>query len=133
MEKKRNFTLEQLDAYARSLTTKQTNMLYENRLHKAYKPLNEAFEPDADEYYTIFLNNLTLKEHDSNAAKVVMQVVPNRDFIKYKATHYGVYFYVVIKQDYEELLKILANLGYTDAIRGQVEPAFEYCLDTTND
>jgi len=133
MEKKRNFTLEQLDAYARSLTTKQTNMLYENRLHKAYKPLNEAFEPDADEYYTIFLNNLTLKEHDSNAAKVVMQVVPNRDFIKYKATHYGVYFYVVIKQDYEELLKILANLGYADAIRRQVEPAFEYCLDTTND
>ena len=118
MEKKRNFTLEQLDAYARSLTTKQTNMLYENRLHKDYKPLNEAFEPDADEYYTIFLNNLTLKEHDSNAAKVVMQVVPNRDFIKYKATHYGVYFYVVIKQDYEELLKILANLGYADAIRG---------------
>ena len=105
MEQKRNFTLEQLDAYARSLTTKQTNMLYENRLHKTYKPLNEAFEPDADEYYTIFLNNQALRENGSNAAKVVMQVVPNKDYIKYKATNYGVYFYVTIKQDYEELLQ----------------------------
>ena len=133
MEQKRNFTLEQLDAYARSLTTKQTNMLYENRLHKAYKPLNEAFEPDADEYYTIFLNNQALRENGSNAAKVVMQVVPNKDYIKYKATNYGVYFYVTIKQDYEELLQILAGLGYADAICSQVEPEFQYCLETTND
>ena len=133
MKQKRNFTLEQLDAYARSLTTNQTKMLYENRLHKSYKPLNEAFEPDADEYYTIFLNNLTLKEHESNAAKVVMQVVPSNDYIKYKATHYGIYFYVTIKQDYEELLKILADLGYADAIRSQVEPAFQYCLEPSND
>jgi hypothetical protein len=133
MEQKRNFTLEQLDAYARSLTTKQTNMLYENRLHKTYKPLNEAFEPDADEYYTIFLNNQTLRENGSNAAKVVMQVVPNKDYIKYKATNYGVYFYVTIKQDYEELLQILAGLGYADAIRSQVEPEFQYCLEPTND
>ena len=130
MEQKRKFTLEHLDAYARSLTTRQTNMLYENRLHKAYKPLNEAFEPDADEYYTIFLNNMTLKSHDSNSAKIVMQVVPNRDFIKYKATHYGVYFYVVIKQDYEDLLRILAELGYAEDIRGQVEPQFQDCLKT---
>ena len=127
-QNKRHFSLEALDAYARSLTTNQTNMLYENRLHKAYKPLNEAFEPDADEYYTIFLNNATLEAHDSNRAKIVMQVMPDRDYIKWKATNYGVYFYVVIPSDYKELLQILAGLGYADDIRDQVEEKFQDCL-----
>ena len=121
MEQKRKFTLEHLDAYARSLTTRQTNMLYENRLHKSYKPLNEAFEPDADEYYTIFLSNKTLEDHGSNRAKIVTDVVPGRDFIKYKATNYGIYFYVVIRQDFEDLVRILSELGYADNIADQVE------------
>ena len=121
MEQKRKFTLEHLDAYARSLTTRQTNMLYENRLHKSYKPLNEAFEPDADEYYTIFLSNKTLEYHGSNRAKIVTDVIPGRDFIKYKATNYGIYFYVVIRQDFEDLVRILSELGYADNIADQVE------------
>jgi hypothetical protein len=121
MEQKRKFTLEHLDAYARSLTTHQTNMLYENRLHKSYKPLNEAFEPDADEYYTIFLSNKMLEDHGSNRAKIVTDVVPGRDFIKYKATNYGIYFYVVIRQDFEDLVRILSELGYADNIADQVE------------
>ena len=121
MEQKRKFTLEHLDAYARSLTTRQTNMLYENRLHKTYKPLNEAFEPDADEYYTIFLDNKTLGEHDSNRVKIVTQVVPGHDFIKYKATNYGTYFYVVIRQDFEDLVRILGELGYAEDIADQVD------------
>lgn len=39
---KNNIKIEQLDAYAKRLSSKQMNMLYESKMHKKYsKPLNE--------------------------------------------------------------------------------------------
>ena len=126
------FNLATLDKYAKSLTTRQTNMLYENRMHKKYKPLNEAFEPDADEYFSVFVSNDALNKHDSNRAKIVLQIAAGKDYIKYKATNYGVWFYVTIPDDYIELLGILKDAGYADDIMDSVDEKYRYILVDTN-
>ena len=121
-----------LDRYAKSLTTRQTNMLYENRMHKKYKPLNEAFEPDADEYFSVFVPNASLEKHDTNRAKIVLQIAAGKDYIKYKATNYGVWFYVTIPDDYIELLGILKDEGYADDIMDSVDENYRYILVDAN-
>ena len=126
------FNLATLDKYAKSLTTRQTNMLYENRMHKKYKPLNEAFEPDADEYFSVFVSNDALGKHDSNRAKIVLQIAAGKDYIKYKATNYGVWFYVTIPDDYIELLGILKDAGYADDIMDSVDEKYRYILVDAN-
>ena len=126
------FNLATLDKYAKSLTTRQTNMLYENRMHKKYKPLNEAFEPDADEYFSVFVSNDALDKHDSNRANIVLQIAAGKDYIKYKATNYGVWFYVTIPDDYIELLSILKDAGYTDDIMDSVDEKYRYILVDAN-
>ena len=126
------FNLATLDKYAKSLTTRQTNMLYENRMHKKYKPLNEAFEPDADEYFSVFVSNDALDKHDSNRAKIVLQIAAGKDYIKYKATNYGVWFYVTIPDDYIELLGILKDAGYADDIMDSVDEKYRYILVDAN-
>ena len=126
------FNLATLDKYAKSLTTRQTNMLYENRMHKKYKPLNEAFEPDADEYFSVFVSNDALNKHDSNRAKIVLQIAAGKDYIKYKATNYGVWFYVTIPDDYIELLGILKDAGYADDIMDSVDEKYRYILVDAN-
>lgn len=128
----KRFKLEILDRYAKSLTTRQTVMLYENRMHKKYKPLNEAFEPDAEDYFRVFVSNAALEENGSNRTNIVMLVAAGRDYIKYKATNYGVWFYVTIPDDYIDLLEILRNAGYADAIRDTVDEKYRYVLDETN-
>ena len=126
------FNLATLDKYAKSLTTRQTNMLYENRMHKKYKPLNEAFEPDADEYFSVFVSNDALDKHDSNRANIVLQIAAGKDYIKYKATNYGVWFYVTIPDDYIELLGILKDAGYADDIMDSVDEKYRYILVDEN-
>lgn len=126
------FNLATLDKYAKSLTTRQTNMLYENRMHKKYKPLNEAFEPDADEYFSVFVSNDALDKHDSNRANIVLQIAAGKDYIKYKATNYGVWFYVTIPDDYIELLGILKDAGYADDIMDSVDEKYRYILVDAN-
>ena len=126
------FNLATLDKYARSLTSRQTNMLYENRMHKKYKPLNEAFEPDADEYFSVFVSNDALDKHDSNRAQIVLQIAAGKDYIKYKATNYGVWFYVTIPDDYIELLGILKDAGYADDIMDSVDENYRYILVDAN-
>ena len=126
------FNLATLDKYARSLTSRQTNMLYENRMHKKYKPLNEAFEPDADEYFSVFVSNDALDKHDSNRANIVLQIAAGKDYIKYKATNYGVWFYVTIPDDYIELLGILKDAGYADDIMDSVDEKYRYILVDAN-
>ena len=104
----RQFNLAQLDAYANSISTYQTHLLYENR------PLNEAFEPDADDYFRAFVSNAALAAHGQKPTDIVLSIATNRDYIKYKATNYGIWFYVVIPDDYKELLGLLKDLGYTN-------------------
>jgi hypothetical protein len=110
----RQFNLAQLDAYANSISTYQTHLLYENKMHKKYKPLNEAFEPDADDYFRAFISNAALAAHGQKPTDIVLSIATNRDYIKYKATNYGIWFYVVIPDDYKELLGLLKDLGYTN-------------------
>lgn len=70
-KKKNNLTLEQLDAYAKTLSSKQVNMLYENRMKTKYtevKALNEAESmiPSRDEYFVVFVPKVAFIENGDN-------------------------------------------------------------------
>lgn len=134
MIKNNNLTLEMLDAYAKTLTSKQTNMLYENRMKKPYvkHSLNEAFEPDADTYFTVIVPREAVDELGDTPVQLIVAIVQNRDYIKYKMDKYSLYFYTEFPQDYKKVLEILVSRGYSDAIRDNIDQDFADILEPKN-
>jgi len=106
-----------LDAYAKTLTSKQTNMLYENRMKKPYvkHSLNEAFEPDADTYFTVIVPREAVDELGDTPVQLIVAIVQNRDYIKYKMDKYS-----------------LVSRGYSDAIRDNIDQDFADILEPKN-
>lgn len=131
--KKNNFNMAVLDAYTKSLSSKQTEMLYENRMHKKFVPakkLNEAFEPDTDKYFTTIVPMDAIKANGDDVVKLVWKIISGRDDFKYKVvTGKGVYFYTVMPADYETLIKELVVMGYADAIKDGIDPDFKPVFD----
>ena len=134
-KKKNNLTLEQLDAYAKTLTSKQVNMLYENRMKTKYtevKALNEAESmiPSRDEYFVVFVPKVAFIENGDNNIQLTYAVCANKDNIKHVILpQTGVYFYTGIPADYEYAIRKLVEMGYGEYIKDSVEPDYLYIID----
>ncbi len=137
--KKNNFTLEQLDAYARTLSSKQVNMLYENRLSKKYVTVkalneNESMIPDPDEYFRVFVPQKALAQMGHNNIQLTYKVCENESGLKHTIIPgSGIWFYTQIPAFYEHAIQKLVNFGYADFIRDTVEPDYQYILDETEE
>lgn len=137
MIKKNNFTLEQLDTYAKTITTKQVGMLYENRLKKKYesvKALNESsMIPSRDDYFVVFVPKSAFAEHGDNNVQLTYAVQANKTNLRHTIQpQLGVYFYTDIPAQYEDCIRTLCRLGYADAIKDSVEDDYKYICDEKN-
>ena len=130
-----NLTLEQLDAYARTITSKQANMLYENRMKKKYSSvgaLNEAesMVPSRDDYFVVFVPQIAFAELGDNNIQLTFAVCAGKDDVRHVIKNKeGVYFYTDIPADYEYIIKKLVEFGYGEYIKDTVEPDYLYLVE----
>ena len=107
-----NIPLNILDTYAKTISTKQANMLYENKCNKKYKkPLYEHLKYQNDNSYKIYLNSFTLDEANLNVDKALARYV-NKHQLQYNVVDDGVYLYTPMAENYMSLLEHLVNDGF---------------------
>lgn len=113
---KNNISLSTLDEFAKRISSKQVNMLYENRMHKKYS--KKVFESSAD----IFADNFCLYVAKTNyetkflQAELIADVAENVSDCNYKVTETGIYFYTELPDAYDLLKKYFENndIEYSD-------------------
>ena len=71
---KNNISLSTLDEFAKRISSKQVNMLYENRMHKKYS--KKVFESSADIFADNFCLYVAKINYDSDTHCVVCALVP---------------------------------------------------------
>lgn len=87
------FSLQTLDEYAKTLSSKQVNMLYESKCGKSYKKkLFEHMKYQGDNYYRLYLDNFVMNENNLNKDKVLARYVSQYN-LQYNVTNEGVYLY----------------------------------------
>ena len=131
MNKKKKYSLAELDAYAHSISKRQSEMLYENRLGKKFvkaKSVNEAFEPDSAVYFSVFVPSQAIETIKETIVGFVFKIVTD-DNIKYKAVKNGVWFYSDIPSFYEKIIIRLCKMSLGSDIRASVEPDYQYLID----
>ena len=107
-----NIPLNVLDEYAKVLTTKQSNMLYENKCNKKYKKvLYEDKKYQSNSSYRIYLNAYTLDEANINVTKALARYVSKYN-LQYNVVNDGVYLYTPLAENYMGLLENLVNDGF---------------------
>lgn len=127
---KNNIKLEHLDSYAKRLSTKQMNMLYESKMNKKYK--NRLFEDtdflmeseDDDDEYTVYMSEFVLMMNDLTAEEALEFAVPGVD--AEIDDENGVLFSTVYDKAYIDLLDELRI--YAEDIRETVHPDFQEYL-----
>ena len=133
MTRTNNLTLEHLDRYAKSITTKQVNMLYENRLKRQYttvKALNESMIPSSDEYFVVFVPKKAFAAIGDNNIQLTYAVQADKPNLHHVIRpQEGVYFYTEIPADYEYCIRRLCEMGYTDFIYDSVDDDYKYIID----
>lgn len=107
-----NIPLNVLDEYAKTISSKQSKMLYESKCKKKYKKaLYEGMEYQNDDSYSIYLNAYTLDEAKSSVDKALVRYV-NKYHLQYNIVDDGVYFYTPMAENYMGLLENLVNDGF---------------------
>lgn len=123
---KKGFSLVQLDEYAKRLTQKQANMLYENRMHKKYKKmLCEAHTMDADEDFSLYLDDAAF--YDVSRAEVIAEIIGIDQSVKSRTTPTGIYFYTDMPDVYVDIINTINDFGLSDYV-DNVEPGYEHYL-----
>lgn len=117
-----NIPLHILDEYAKTISQKQVNMLYENKCNKKYKKaLYEDLKYQNDNSYSIYLNDFTLDEAELSVKKALVRYV-NKHKLQYNVVSDGVYFYTPLEENYIALLEDLVNDGLdVDTLKNIVE------------
>lgn len=135
MRNKKKYTLSELDAYAHSISKRQSEMLYENRLGRKYasnKVINEAFEPDSAIYFKVFVPGDAVRTTGETIVSFVFKIVTD-DNIKYKVVKNdgkdGVWFYSDIPSFYEKIIIKLCKMGLGREIRPFTEPDYQQLID----
>ena len=123
---KKGFSLVQLDEYAKRLTQKQANMLYENRMHKKYKKmLCEAHTMDEDEHFSLYLDDAAF--YDVSRAEVLAEIIGLDQSVKSRTTPTGIYFYTDMPDVYVDIINTINDFGLSDYV-DNVEPGYEHYL-----
>ena len=123
---KKGFSLVQLDEYAKRLTQKQANMLYENRMHKKYKKmLCEAHTMNEDEDYSLYLDDAAF--YDVSRAEVLAEIIGIDQSVKSRTTPTGIYFYTDMPDVYVDIINTINDYGLSDYV-DNVEPGYEHYL-----
>lgn len=124
---KKGFSLVQLDEYAKRLTQKQANMLYENRMHKKYKKmLCEAHTMNEDEDFSLYLDDAAF--YDVSRAEVLAEIIGLDQSVKSRTTPTGIYFYTDMPDVYVDIINTINDYGLSDYV-DNVEPGYEHYLD----
>ena len=123
---KKGFSLVQLDEYAKRLTQKQANMLYENRMHKKYKKmLCEAHTIDENEDFSLYLDDAAF--YDVSRAEVLAEIIGIDQSVKSRTTPTGIYFYTDMPDVYVDIINTINDFGLSDYV-DNVEPGYEHYL-----
>lgn len=123
---KKGFSLVQLDEYAKRLTKKQANMLYENRMHKKYKKmLCEAHTMNEDEDFSLYLDDAAF--YDVSRAEVLAEIIGIDQSVKSRTTPTGIYFYTDMPDVYVDIINTINDYGLSDYV-DNVEPGYEHYL-----
>ena len=123
---KKGFSLVQLDEYAKRLTQKQANMLYENRMHKKYKKmLCEAHVMDENEHFSLYLDDAAF--YDVSRAEVLAEITGIDQSVKSRTTPTGIYFYTDMPDVYVDIINTINDFGLSDYV-DNVEPGYEHYL-----
>ena len=123
---KKGFSLVQLDEYAKRLTQKQANMLYENRMHKKYKKmLCEAHTINEDEDFSLYLDDAAF--YDVSRAEVLAEIIGIDQSVKSRTTPTGIYFYTDMPDVYVDIINTINDFGLSDYV-DNVEPGYEHYL-----
>ncbi len=119
--KKHNIPLNVLDEYAKTITSKQMKMLYENKLNKKYrKSLYENMKYQNDNSYNVYLDLYTLNEANMTIDTAIARYV-NKYNLQYNKTLDGVYFYSNLEDNYIGLLENLVNDNFNpEALKNSV-------------
>ena len=123
---KKGFSLVQLDEYAKRLTQKQANMLYENRMHKKYKKmLCEAHTMDENEHFSLYLDDAAF--YDVSRAEVLAEIIGLDQSVKSRTTPTGIYCYTEMPDVYVDIINTINDYGLSDYV-DNVEPGYEHYL-----
>ena len=123
---KKGFSLVQLDEYAKRLTQKQANMLYENRMHKKYKKmLCEAHTMNEDEEFSLYLDDAAF--YDVSRAEVLAEIIGIDQSVKSRTTPTGIYLYTDMPDVYVDIINTINDFGLSDYV-DNVEPGYEHYL-----
>ena len=123
---KKGFSLVQLDEYAKRLTQKQANMLYENRMHKKYKKmLCEAHTMNEDEDFSLYLDDAAF--YYVSRAEVLAEIIGLDQSVKSRTTPTGIYFYTDMPDVYVDIINTINDYGLSDYV-DNVEPGYEHYL-----
>lgn len=115
-----NIPLSVLDTYARTISSKQSNMLYETKCNKKYKKkLYENMKYQNDDSYSLFLSNYTLDENNSSVEQALLKYV-NKNGLQYNVISEGVYFYTPFIDNYLSLLEDLEHDGFDKKILNEL-------------
>lgn len=117
-----NIPLNILDEYAKVISSKQANMLYESKCNKKYKkPLYENKKYQSDDNYKLYLNSFTLDEANSSVEKALSKYVSKHN-LQYNVVDDGVYLYTPMAENYMSLLENLVNDGFNvEALKNIVD------------
>lgn len=117
-----NIPLNILDEYAKVISSKQANMLYESKCNKKYKkPLYENKKYQSDDNYKLYLNSFTLDEANSSVEKALSKYVSKHN-LQYNIVDDGVYLYTPMAENYMSLLENLVNDGFNvEALKNIVD------------
>ena len=125
----RKLTLEQLDAYAKRLSSGQVGKLYESftgTKHVGY--IAETAGIDENQFYTVYLP-LTAFPNDIDESDFLIALKKIKyDDIQYKQTQTGLYAYTEHCDTYIKILELIRDLGYA-GYADKVEPGYEEYLN----
>lgn len=123
---KKGFSLVQLDEYAKRLTQKQANMLYENRMHKKYKKmLCEAHTINEDEDFSLYLDDAAF--YEVSRAEILAEITGIDQSVKSRTTPTGIYFYTDMPDVYVDIINTINEYELSDYV-DNVEPGYEHYL-----
>jgi len=106
-----NIPLNILDNYAKTISTKQANMLYEHKCNKKYKKsLYENLKYQNDNSYKLYLDSFTLDNINLSVNEALAKYV-NKHQLQYNVVDSGVYLYTPEPENYLSLLENLVHDG----------------------
>lgn len=128
---KNNIKLEHLDLYAKRLSAKQMNRLYESKLNKTYQ--KRLFEDgvatvevpeETEEVYSVYFSNFTMMMNELNEQDVAEYAF---DGVEIKADEEG---FLLFTSDMNRFIELLASLKpYAEYLRETIHPDYQQYID----